>query len=217
MTDVGYLALLLDYNLIGTTHLNSNIQAPSSTGHVMILWFSGWTGPHSAGCARGSCAVSSRLPALRSGPVPASCCGHRPHPALRVEVGSFWHQPRFWPLRLPTEEQRPHQVRHRQRWKLLLASEGLISICSIQHPSVQTVSLCSLITYLHPLFPEEPECLSGRYVSLSECVQLAWPVGNMSMPSWLQNQEFITCDAGVDNSYSSTLSTGCRQLCFFFF
>ncbi len=108
-------------------HLNSaqEVNSPASpdTSPHSILWsmldlirsvyclFSCWLGPYSTGCTRGTGAVSSRLPAFCSGPVPASCCCHRPHPALRVETGSFWHQPRLWPIRLPTEEQRFHQVR----------------------------------------------------------------------------------------------------------
>lgn len=86
--------------------------------------FSCWIGPYSTGRARGAGAVSSRLPAFCSGPVPASCCCHRPHPALRVEASSFWHQPRLWPIRLPAEEQRSHQVRRdRERDKTCICTK----------------------------------------------------------------------------------------------
>lgn len=87
-------------------------------------WFCRWLGPHSAWRAGGASAVSSRLPAFRSGAVPASCRDHCPDPAFRVEAGSFWHQPRLWPIWLPTKEQRPHQVRKlRRRIELYLYIE----------------------------------------------------------------------------------------------
>lgn len=81
---------------------------------MVSSWVSCPLGPHSVGCARGAGAISSRLSAFLSGPVPAPCCGHCPHPALRVEAGGLWHQSRLWPVWLPAEEQRPCQVRESQ-------------------------------------------------------------------------------------------------------
>lgn len=61
-------------------------------------------GPGSSRCAGGSGAVPSRLPALRTGAVPAARCGHGNRSALRVETGGLRYQPWLWSIWLPSEE-----------------------------------------------------------------------------------------------------------------
>lgn len=121
-------------------------------------WFSCHLGPHSAWRARRASAVSSRLPAFLPGAVPASCCGHCPHPALRVEAGSFWHQPWLWPVRLPTKEHRPHQVRQCRESKLSMYKFSLNwsfhilgTICFFFLVSLLKPQVLSLQVFIHGL------------------------------------------------------------------